>query len=183
MIKYTKDQIELKSYIEKKNKKHMDMVRANTNPNIQYCTVPEVVPFSKLDELAEFGITSITDYKKDECVTWISEFGKSATGSRVRVDPNEHTLKELEIMVEYWGKESTKAVEEQRIADKRKVSEFAKRIKETCKLGARNYKTAIQWILQAEGIENDEMYEGGSICYDLNLPYRHKKLFQLAGVA
>ena len=98
MTKYTKDQLELKSYIEEQNKAHMDKVRANTNPNIMYCTVPEVISFSKLDELAEFGITSITDYKKDECVTWISEFGKEATGSRVRVDPNEHTLEELETM-------------------------------------------------------------------------------------
>ena len=183
MIKYTKDQLELKSYIEKINKKHMDMVRANTDPKIMYCEVPEVIPFSELDRLAEFGITTITDYKKNECVTMISELGKSATGSRGRVDPDEHTLEELEIMVEYWGKESTKAVEEQRIADKRKVKEFAKRIKDTCKLGANNYRTAIRWILQAEGIENDEMYQGGSICYDLNLPYRHKKLFQTAGVA
>ena len=102
MTKYTKDQLELKSYIEKKNKAHMDKVRANTNPNIMYCTVPEVVPFSELDKLAENGIKSILDFKKDECVTWISEFGKEATGSRVRVDPNEHTLEELEIMEKYW---------------------------------------------------------------------------------
>jgi len=183
MIKYTKDQLELKSYIEKLNKKHMDKVRANTDPKIMYCEVPEVIPFSELDKLAETGITTITDYKKDECITWISEFGKSATGSRVRVDPNEYTLEELEIMVEYWGRESTRVVEEERIAKQKRVTEFAKRIKETCKLGANNYKTAIRWILQADGIEHDEYYEGDSICFDLNLPYRHKKLFQLAGVA
>ena len=52
------------------------MVRANTNPDILYCTVPEVISFSKLDELAEFGILSIEDFKKDELVTFISEMGK-----------------------------------------------------------------------------------------------------------
>jgi len=183
MTKYTKNQLELKSHIEKLNQDHMDKVRANTNPNIQYCTVPEVVPFSEIDKLAEFGITTIEDYKKDECVTWISEFGKSATGSRVRVNPNEHTLEELEEMEKYWAEQSNIAQEEERIATKRTVSEFAKRIKETCKLGANNYRTAIRWILEAEGIEKDEQYEGDSICFDLNLPFKYKKLFQLAGVA
>ena len=183
MTKYTKNQIQLKSYIEEKNKEHMDMVRANTNPDILYCTVPEVISFSKLDELAEFGILSIEDFKKDELVTFISEMGKNATGSRVRVDRNEHSLKELEEMADYWSEQSNEAFEEEKIQEQKRVSEFAKRIKFTCKLGAKNYRTAIQWILVADNIAHDNTYGGGSICYELNLPYRHSKLFRTARVA
>lgn len=63
------------------------------------------------------------------------------------------------------------------------ASNLAKRIKDTCKLGARNYRTAIRWILQADQLEEDQYYEGGYLAWEFNLAYRHKKLFKLAGVA
>ena len=63
------------------------------------------------------------------------------------------------------------------------ASNLAKRIKDTCKLGARNYRTAIRWILQADELEEDQYYEGGYLAWEFNLAYRHKKLFKLAGVA
>ena len=63
------------------------------------------------------------------------------------------------------------------------VSNLAKRIKDTCKLGAKNYRTAIRWILQADELEEDKYYEGGYLAWEFNLAYRHKKLFKLAGVA
>jgi pantothenate kinase-related protein Tda10 len=63
------------------------------------------------------------------------------------------------------------------------VSDLAKRIKETCKLGARDYKTAIKWILEADELKEDKDYQGDSLCFEFGIPFRHKKLFQLAGVA
>lgn len=63
------------------------------------------------------------------------------------------------------------------------VSNLAKRIKDTCKLGAKNYRTAIRWILQADELEEDHYYEGGHLAWEYNLAYRHKKLFKTAGVA
>ena len=182
MTIYTKDQLELKAHIEKLNKKHMEKVRANTNPNIQYCTVPEIVPFSKIDDLAEKGIVSVLDYKKDECKTWISEMGKSATGSRIRVDTDEHTLEELEDMCSYWSEQAKVAEEEQQQAYKKSISDFAKRIKDTCKLGAKDYRTAIRWILQADDINNNSAYDGDDICFDFGLPFKYKSLFKTAGV-
>lgn len=63
------------------------------------------------------------------------------------------------------------------------ASKLAKRIKEVCKLGASNYRTAIRWILQADELKQDDYYEGGQLAWEYNLAYRHKKLFQLARVA
>ena len=63
------------------------------------------------------------------------------------------------------------------------ASKLAKRIKDTCKLGAKNYRTAIRWILQADELEEDHYYEGGHLAWEYNLAYRHKKLFKTAGVA
>ena len=63
------------------------------------------------------------------------------------------------------------------------ASKLAKRIKEACKLGASNYRTAIRWILQADELKQDDYYEGGQLAWEYNLAYRHKKLFKTAGVA
>ena len=68
-------------------------------------------------------------------------------------------------------------------AKKENASELFLRIKETCKLGASNYKTAIRWILDADELEHDQYYEGGQLAWEYNLAYRHKKLFKLARVA
>ena len=68
-------------------------------------------------------------------------------------------------------------------AKKENASKLFLRIKETCKLGASNYRTAIRWILDADNIEHDFAYEGGQIAWEYNLAYRHKKLFKTAGVA
>ena len=68
-------------------------------------------------------------------------------------------------------------------AKKENASELFLRIKETCKLGASNYRTAIRWILDADELEHDKYYEGGQLVSEYNLAYRHKKLFKTAGVA
>ena len=77
-----------------------------------------------------------------------------------------------------------RSVKRQReLAKKQNATEFVKRIKETCKLGARNYRTAIRWILEADELEHDFQHEGGYLVWEYNLAYRHKKLFKTAGVA
>ena len=43
------------------------------------------------------------------------------------------------------------------------ASKLAKRIKEVCKLGASNYRTAIRWILEADGLEHDKYYGGDQL--------------------
>ena len=68
-------------------------------------------------------------------------------------------------------------------AKKENASKLFLRIKETCKLGASNYKTAIRWILDADELEHDQYYDGGQLAWEYNLAYRHKKLFKTAGVA
>jgi len=63
------------------------------------------------------------------------------------------------------------------------ASKLAQRIKEVCKLGAKNYKTAIKWIIEADELEPDLHYQGDHLAWEYNIEFRHRKLFQLAGVA
>jgi len=164
MTKYTKDQIELKNYIVKENVKS------------EWKTVTD------LNHWADYGIYNVTDYEKYQLTCIIKEASYDC-GGKVRVDFTEYTLKELKDMCDYYCDQSQKAnlVKEQ--AKKDNASNFYLRIKNVCKLGASNYRTAIRWILEADGYDNDFAYDGDYICYEYNLAYRHKKLFKTAGVA
>jgi len=68
-------------------------------------------------------------------------------------------------------------------AKKDNASKLAQRIKEVCKLGAQNYRTAIKWILEADELEPDYRYDGDQLAWEYNIEFRHRKLFKLAGVA
>ena len=48
------------------------------------------------------------------------------------------------------------------------ASNFYLRIKDVCKLGASNYRTAIRWILEADELEHDQYYEGGQLVWEYN---------------
>jgi len=50
-------------------------------------------------------------------------------------------------------------------------------------LGANNYRTAVRWIIEADELEPDLYYQGDHLAWEYNIDYKHKKLFQLAGVA
>ena len=62
------------------------------------------------------------------------------------------------------------------------ASMLAQRIREVCKLGAQNYRTAIKWILEADELESDFQYGGDHLARHYHIEYRHSKLFKLAGV-
>ena len=164
MTKYTKDQIELKNHIKK------------MNVDTQFKTTTD------LNHWADYGIYNVTDYEKYQLTCTIKE-ASGACGSKVRLDFTEYTLEKLQEMCEGWIKLATEAERQRELAKKQNANEFVKRIKETCKLGARNYRTAIRWILEADELEHDFQHEGGYLVWEYNLAYRHKKLFKTAGVA
>jgi len=164
MTKYTKDQIELKNYIVKFNVKS------------QFKTVTD------LNHWADYGIYNVTDYEKYQLTCTIKE-ASGACGSKVRVDFNDYTLQELKDMCDYYCDQAHKAQIVKEKLQKDNASNFYLRIKEVCKLGASNYRTAIRWILEADELEHDFAYEGGYLVWEYNLAYKHKKLFKTAGVA
>ena len=164
MTKYTKDQLELKNHIVKFNKKS------------QFKTVTDLAHW------ADYGIYNVTDYEKYQLTCTIKEASYDC-GSKVRVDFNDYTLQELKDMCDYYCDQAHKAQIEKEKLQKDNASNFYLRIKEVCKLGASNYRTAIRWILEADELEHDFQHEGGYLVWEYNLAYRHKKLFKTAGVA
>ena len=158
MTNYTNDQIMLKNYL------------VHNNVNSQFKTVTD------LTHWAEYGIYNVTDYEKYQLTCVIKE-ASGECGGKVRVDFNEHTLKELKDMCDYYCAEAHKANIAQEKAKKQNATKLVKRIKKTCKLGANNYKTALRWILDADGYTKEtQEWEAGFICYCLGLDYKYEKV-------
>ena len=160
MIKYTKDQIELKNHIQK------------MNVDTQFKTTTD------LNHWADYGIFNITDYEKYQLTCTIKEASGSC-GSKVRLDFTEYTLEKLEEMCEGWIKLAKEAERQKELHKKQKATEFVKRIKETCKLGAKTYKNALRWILEADGYIEDNMCtnDAGYLCYLFGIDYKFEKVF------
>ena len=64
---------------------------------------------------------------------------------------------------------------EELAAEHRALANFEARIAEYVALGASDRETAIRWILQAEGLDNE--YDAGYICYCLGLSYDKEDIF------
>ena len=56
------------------------------------------------------------------------------------------------------------------------VAAFETQVRENIELGAGNRETAIRWIVQSGGWENE--YDPGYICYCLGLPYSMESVFK-----
>lgn len=68
-------------------------------------------------------------------------------------------------------------IAEEKERDKLAVAAFEARVADIIVSGAGNRETALRWILQGMDLdENDLMYGGDKVCYDLGLPYamRHE---------
>ena len=160
MSKYTKDQIELKKHIEK------------MNVDTQFKTTTD------LNHWADYGICNVTDYEKYQLTCTIKE-ASSTCGSKARLNFNDYTLEQLQDMCEGWILLAKEAERQKYLHQKEKATEFVKRIKETCKLGAKTYRTALRWILEADGYIEDQqcLNDAGYLCYLFGIDYKFEKVF------
>ena len=180
MTVYTKAQKDLKKYLDLRAKKHnKEVVDANNDPNCSYVRSNENTPFSKIDSLAEHGIFSILDFKKDELTIYISECAKIATGSRLHLSHNEYTFAELKEELKYWQNYATETEKSEVRLEEKRRKDFVQQIKNNIKLGATSYRQAIKWILDSYGLDpQDTMSEFSNYCcYEFGIGYKYSKVF------
>lgn len=116
-----------------------------------------------------------------------SDFHKDAYGFRPR--NHEYYSATPERKQEIWdqtGAAMQRAIDEEREQQAHMVTVLEKRIADTIALGAGNEETALRWILQADGIEDEELafYGASYLCYHFGVPYsmgdRFEKLVRAA---
>ena len=67
-------------------------------------------------------------------------------------------------------------IEREKMIEERAVREFEARVTETIESGAGDRATAIRWILQSEGLDDEE--DMGYVCYCLGLPYSYENMLK-----
>jgi len=145
----------------------------NENPGSWAGMVPEDIKFWN-----DQGIFTVEDYERDSLITSVYEMHKDAYGVKGRhYDFDNMSNKELEEELERLCKVAQAEREAEEKFEEAAYQTFLKRIAENIKLGASDKETAIKWILQAEGLENEK--DAGYICYNLGLGYDKEYLFEI----
>jgi len=154
--------------INTQSKKWMD-----ENPGSWAGMVPEDIKFWN-----DQGIFTVEDYERDSLITSVYEMHKDAYGVKGRhYDFDNMSNKELEEELERLCKVAQAEREAEERFEQAAYEKFEGRVAETLKMGAGDRETAIKWILQAEGLENEK--DAGYICYSLGLGYDKEYLFEI----
>ena len=118
----------------------------------------------------ERGITTVEALERDNLATYIYEGHKDAFGVKGRhYDFEAMTTEELRAEADYISRSVREQMELEANMEKEAVARFEKAIAEYLAMGAEDRETAIRWVLQAEGLENE--HDPSYVCYSLGLPY------------
>ena len=122
------------------------------------------------------GIFTVEDYERDSLITSVYEMHKDAYGVKGRhYDFDNMSNKELEEELDRLCAVAKAEREAEEKFEEAAYQTFLKRIAENIKLGASDKETAIKWILQSEGLDNEK--DSSYICYSLGLSYDKEYLF------
>lgn len=125
----------------------------------------------------ERGITTLEALERDELATYIYEGHKDAFGVKGRhYDFDAMSLEDLRSEADYISRSVKEQMELEARMEAEAVERFEKAIAEYQAMGAEDRETAIRWVLQAEGLENE--YDPSYVCYSLGLPYEMAKEFE-----
>ena len=125
----------------------------------------------------ERGITTVEALERDNLATYIYEGHKDAFGVKGRhYNFEAMSLEELKAEADYISRSVREQMELEANMEKEAVARFEKAIAEYLAMGAEDRETAIRWVLQAEGLENE--HDPSYVCYSLGLPYEMAKEFE-----
>ena len=125
----------------------------------------------------ERGITTVEALERDNLATYIYEGHKDAFGVKGRhYNFEAMSLEELKAEADYISRSVREQMELEANMEKEAVARFEKAVAEYLTVGAEDRSTAIRWLLQAEGLENE--YDPSYVCYSLGLPYEMAKEFE-----
>ena len=142
------------------------------NPNLWIGMITE-----DLEHWKRYGITTAAQLDRYFLETDVYEMHKEAYGVKGRhydfdKMSNDDLKKEFEHLCEVAKAEREREEE----AEEEAYKNFEEQIKKNLELGATDRETAIKWILDAEGLDNEK--DTSYICYSLGLSYDKEYIFK-----
>lgn len=120
-----------------------------------------------------FGIAAETlaDCKVFDVAVW-SDLYKDAHGFRPRSSLANYSAAELDSLWEFTCAAVERAIEHEKECEARALEALKAQIQETIALGAGDEKTAMRWILDADGVNTTDLQYGASyLCWHFGIAY------------
>lgn len=172
---FTADQIALRDHIEAANERFVAQAKEH-GATTWFTTVSDPAHW------AECGIYNIEQYERDSLISYISDVSKDARGYRTRLNWDEYTMEELQVIADEFTEELRRELKREEEHAQNCVAEFERLVKECIDMGAGDRETAIRWIVEGDDEINVSHDDPSYICYRFGLPYsmesEFKSLFQ-----
>ena len=129
---------------------------------------------------AEYGIYTPAEYDRYQDETTLYELASTAYTKSYARSLNTSAMSDVELQkaIDHYGKAAEEMMDAEAEDEKVRVKEFEDRITQTIMDGANDRETAIKWILQGEGLDNEA--NAGYVCFSLGLPYNMENEFKKA---
>ena len=125
----------------------------------------------------ERGITTVEALERDNLATYIYEGHKDAFGVKGRhYNFEAMSLEELKAEADYISRSVREQMELEANMEAEAKARYEASVAEYLSMGAEDRDTAVRWLLQAEGLENE--HDPSYVCYSLGLPYEMASEFE-----
>jgi predicted Fe-S protein YdhL (DUF1289 family) len=122
--------------------------------------------------------TVMSRYTFDDSI--VSDLHKDAYGSRPRSEFwacwDSYSDDEKQFVWDCLVEQANDQSEMDRRRESRALEDFEARVSQSIESGARDRSQAIEWILQAEGLDGEQ--DAGYVCYRLGLSYANEAMFE-----
>ena len=133
--------------------------------------------YTMRNEDKDMTTVELKDIPRKDLEIFIYEEHKTAYGVKGRhYDFTSMSREQLEREADRIADACDEAVARERADEEKALAKFESMVSKNIALGASDRETAIRWILQAEGLDNE--YDAGYVCYPLGLNYHNRDIYR-----
>ena len=114
--------------------------------------------------------------EKEQLLTYISDVHKDARGFRPRGIYNDHSGPELKKVLDDLSEEAHQEALRIERMETENWKELKKHLSGLVNMGAKNFKQALAWDIQAEDCEHEGWTDYGFYCYKKGIAYRKERV-------
>ena len=114
--------------------------------------------------------------EKEQLLTYISDVHKDARGFRPRGIYNDYSVPELKKVLDDLSEEAHQEALRIERMEIENWKELKKHLAGLVDMGAKNFKQALAWDIQAEDCEHDGWIDYGFYCYKKGIAYRKERV-------
>ena len=116
--------------------------------------------------------------EKEQLLTYISDVHKDAYGFRPRGDWTDWSVVELRAELDRLHEAAEEAYKQQQALEAENYKALHKHFADLVNMGAKNFKQALAWDIQAEECEYEGYIDYGFYCYKKGIAYNKQRVIE-----